>query len=52
MPWLIYSLDISMRLATSFSSFNPEASHNIGYMLVFVKPGKVLTSYLKYFYIN
>ena len=47
MSWLIHSLAVSMRLATSFSSFNPEASHNIGYMLVLVKPGKVLTSMLK-----
>ena len=46
MSWLIYSLAVSMRLATSFSSFNPEASHNIGYMLVLVKPGKVLTSFI------
>jgi len=39
------SKDISTSLATSCSIFKPEASHSIGNILFFVKPGIVFISF-------
>ena len=39
--------DISTSLATRSSIFKPDASHSIGNMLFFVKPGIVFISFIK-----